>query len=73
MARPAQASGAHDNRRLRIAAAHLAAVGTEHQHTPPFMHRGNRQRLGGELDALAADARQEDLTFQGRAFLRARL
>jgi hypothetical protein len=37
------------------------------------MHRGNRQCFGGELDALAADARQEDLTFQGPAFLRARL
>jgi hypothetical protein len=29
------------------------------------MHRGNRQCFGGELNALTADARQEDLTFQG--------
>ena len=40
--RSEQACGPHHNRRLRIAAAHLAAVGTEHQHPPPFVHRGNR-------------------------------
>ncbi len=48
-----------DDRRLGLAAAHLpAVVGAQHD-LAPLGGRGQRQRLGAQLDALTTDAAEE--------------
>jgi len=51
------------HRRLGVAAPHHPAVAAEHLDRAPLGDRGPGQHLRGELDALPADSRENELTF----------